>query len=82
MGVIVPTSTNPYPNLNKALEFCKIKGIESILFTGKDGGKAGTIADHVIIAPGKTTAIIQEIHILLGHSMCEYIEREMFPPAK
>jgi len=73
------TTTGNSPNLNKALEFCKANNIETILFTGKDGGKAGLIADYVVIAPGDTTAIIQEIHILLGHSMCEYIEREMFP---
>ena len=77
------TTTGNSPNLNNALKFCQDNNIETILFTGKDGGKAGLIADHVIIAPGDTTAIIQEIHILLGHSMCEYIEREMFPnPSK
>lgn len=73
------TTTGNSPNLTKALEFCKINNIKTILFTGKDGGKAGLIADHVIIAPGESTATIQEIHILLGHSMCEYIEKEIYP---
>lgn len=73
------TTTGNSPNLNKALEFCKENSIETILFTGKDGGKAGLIADHVILAPGETTATIQEIHILLGHSMCEFIEKEIYP---
>ena len=73
------TTTGNSPNLNKALKFCKANNIKTILFTGKDGGDAGLIADHVIVAPGESTATIQEIHILLGHSMCEYIEREMFP---
>jgi D-sedoheptulose 7-phosphate isomerase len=73
------TTTGNSPNLNKALLYCKDNNIETILFTGKDGGSAGEIADHIVIAPGETTAIIQEIHILLGHSMCEHIEQEMFP---
>jgi D-sedoheptulose 7-phosphate isomerase len=73
------STTGNSSNLNKALEFCKSNGIESILFTGRDGGQAGLLADYVIIAPGETTATIQEIHILLGHSMCEYVEKEMFP---
>ncbi len=73
------TTTGNSPNLNKALLYCKDNGIETILFTGKDGGNAGKIADHLVIAPGQTTATIQEIHILLGHSMCEHIEQEMFP---
>jgi len=73
------TTTGNSPNLTKALEFCKTNNIKTILFTGKDGGIAKSIADHVIIAPGASTATIQEIHILLGHSMCEFIERELFP---
>ena len=73
------TTTGNSPNLTKALEFCKTNNIKTILFTGKDGGIAKSMADHVIIAPGVSTATIQEIHILLGHSMCEFIERELFP---
>ncbi len=74
------TTTGNSPNLIKALEYCNEARIESILFTGKDGGPAKSLANHVIIAPGPTTASIQEIHILLGHSMCEHIESKMFPP--
>lgn len=73
------TTTGNSPNLTKALQFCKANKIKTILFTGKDGGIAKSMADHVIIAPGVSTATIQEIHILLGHSMCEFIERELFP---
>ncbi len=76
------TTTGNSPNLNQALKFCKTKNIKTILFTGKDGGIAKSLADHVIIAPGPSTATIQEIHILLGHSLCEYIEKEMFPRDK
>lgn len=76
------TTTGNSPNLIKALEYCNKANIESILFTGKDGGPAKSLANHVIIAPGPSTAAIQEIHILLGHSLCEYIEREMFPRDK
>jgi D-sedoheptulose 7-phosphate isomerase len=73
------TTTGNSPNLIKALEFCKINNIRTILFTGRDGGKSKQIADHTIIAPGDTTATIQEVHIVLGHSMCEYIESKLFP---
>ena len=78
MFLAITTSGNS-PNIIKALELCKEKNIETILFTGKDGGKSKQIADHTIIAPGETTAAIQEIHILLCHSMCEYIEKSLFP---
>jgi D-sedoheptulose 7-phosphate isomerase len=78
MFLAITTSGNS-PNLLKALTFCKENQIKSILFSGKGGGEAATIADFSIVASGKETASIQEIHILLGHSMCEYIESSMFP---
>ena len=77
MFLAITTSGNS-KNLLKALEFCKKNKIRSILFTGRDGGESKNLADYSIIAPGATTATIQEVHILLGHSMCEYIESELF----
>ena len=78
MFLAITTSGNS-PNIIEALDFCRDNNIKSILFTGKDGGQAAEIADYSIIAPSDATASIQEIHILLGHSMCEYIESSMFP---
>lgn len=79
MFLAITTSGNS-PNILEALNYCKKSNIKSILFTGKDGGPAADIADFTIIATGGTTAPIQEIHILLGHSMCEYIEASLFSP--
>ena len=73
------TTSGKSDNLIKALKFCKERGIKTILFTGKDGGQAIKFADFSIIAPGESTASIQELHILLGHSMCEFIEKSIFP---
>ena len=73
------TTSGKSDNLIKALKFCKERGIKTILFTGKDGGQAIKFADFSIIAPGDSTASIQELHILLGHSMCEFIEKSIFP---
>jgi hypothetical protein len=36
------------------------------------------IADFCIIAAGDTVAVIQELHIVLAHSLCEYVENEIF----
>tara|TARA_Y100000590_G_scaffold468581_1_gene651849 strand:- start:34347 stop:34934 length:588 start_codon:yes stop_codon:yes gene_type:complete len=78
MFLAITTSGNS-DNLIKALEFCKKKKIKSILLSGKEGGSSKNLADFSIIVPGDTTAEIQEIHILVGHSMCEFIEKEFFP---
>jgi len=78
MFLAITTSGNS-PNIIEALDFCRENNIKSILFTGKDGGQAAEMANYAIIAPGDATGPIQEIHILLGHSMCEYIESSIFP---
>jgi D-sedoheptulose 7-phosphate isomerase len=41
---------------------------------GNGGGKAKKIVDNSIIIPSKTTARIQEMHILVGHVLCDLIE--------
>ena len=66
------------PNIIEALKVCSEMGIPSILFTGKDGGVAKSLATYCVIAPGQSTAIIQEIHILLEHTLCQCVEKAIF----
>jgi D-sedoheptulose 7-phosphate isomerase len=72
------TTSGSSPNILKALAMCRKMGIPSIVFAGRDGGPARELADHCIIVPGKDTATIQEIHIVLAHSLCEYVEMCIF----
>lgn len=72
------TTSGRSPNILRALQVCRDIGIPSIVFTGRDGGPARDLADHCIIAPGQQTATIQEVHIVLAHSLCECVERALF----
>ena len=72
------TTSGQSPNILKALEQCLVMGVPSIVFCGRDGGQAQYIADHFIIAPGKATSTIQELHIVLAHTLCECVETAMF----
>ena len=72
------TTSGMSQNILEALKVCKEMNIPSILFTGKDGGLAKSLASYTIIAPGNTTAIIQEIHILMAHTLCQCVEIELF----
>jgi len=72
------TTSGMSQNILEALKVCKEMGIPSILFTGKDGGLAKALATYTIIAPGNSTAIIQEIHILMAHTLCQCVEMELF----
>jgi D-sedoheptulose 7-phosphate isomerase len=72
------TTSGNSPNILRALEVCRELCIPSILFTGHQGGKAKSLANYCIIAAGKSTATIQELHIVLAHSLCECVEVEIF----
>jgi D-sedoheptulose 7-phosphate isomerase len=72
------TTSGKSPNILKALEQCKILGIPSIIFSGRDGGPARHLADYAIIVPGIATSTIQELHIVLAHTLCESVENAIF----
>ena len=73
------TTSGVSPSILRALEQCRRQGVKSVLFTGRDGGPAKPLADFAIVAPGGSTNCIQEVHIVLAHSLCESVERAMFP---
>jgi D-sedoheptulose 7-phosphate isomerase len=49
-------------------------GVNTIAFLGKSGGKALNLVSNSIIVDSFDTARIQEMHLLLGHTICEYID--------
>jgi D-sedoheptulose 7-phosphate isomerase len=68
------TTSGNSENILEAVKKCKDLRIPSIIFTGYKGGKVSKIADYAIVVPGGSTMIIQELHIVLAHSLCEFIE--------
>jgi D-sedoheptulose 7-phosphate isomerase len=72
------TTSGRSPNILKALDTCRQRAIPSIVFAGRDGGAAKDVADYCIVVPGEMTSTIQEIHIVLAHSLCECVERAIF----
>ncbi|MEN9300160.1 MAG: hypothetical protein RLZZ429_2473 [Bacteroidota bacterium] len=66
------------PNILKAFETARTKGITTIGFTGATGGKMKDLSDHLINVPSTVTPRIQESHILLGHIICELTEAAIF----
>ena len=69
----ITTSGNSQNVLN-ALEVSKKMGIVTIGLLGKGGGEAASLADQSIIVPSHSTARVQEMHILIGHILCDLIE--------
>lgn len=67
------------PNILKAIEKAKAAGMTVVGFTGATGGKMAGQCDILLNVPSTDTPRIQESHILIGHIVCEMVERAMFP---
>lgn len=72
------TTSGESQNILNALNTCRDIGIPSIVFCGKDGGQAKNLADFCIIVPGIETSTIQELHIILAHTLCGCVESTIF----
>lgn len=73
----ISTSGNSQ-NIINAFEVAKKKNILSVALVGKDGGKMARMADIALVVPSQSTPRIQESHILIGHIICDIIEKEIF----
>lgn len=73
----ISTSGNSV-NVIKAVETANNKGMVTIGLTGESGGKMKAICKYLIKAPSSDTPRIQEAHILIGHIICEIVEKEIF----
>lgn len=72
----ISTSGNS-ENIIKAINKVHDLGGIVIGFTGRDGGKMKNICDVSLVVPSNVTARIQESHIMLGHVICDLVEKEM-----
>lgn len=66
-------------NVVRAFEEANKKGVLTVAFTGESGGKLAKLANMAFKIPSTDTPRIQEVHMLLGHSLCEIVEQKMFP---
>jgi D-sedoheptulose 7-phosphate isomerase len=72
------TTSGNSPNVLRALERARSRGLRSVALLGRDGGKAAPLADIPLIVPVPTTAHIQEAHLVLIHILCAQIESLVF----
>lgn len=79
VALAISTSGNA-ENVLRAVQVCRRLGIVTIGLTGGEGGKLGAVVDHLLcVSATTTTARVQETHILIGHVICELIDRQLFP---
>jgi D-sedoheptulose 7-phosphate isomerase len=73
------TTSGTSPNMIEGFRTATEMGMKTIALTGKDGGEALGMADYALNVKSHHTPRIQEVHITVGHIICELVERELFP---
>ena len=71
------SSSGNSPNIVRALDAARKRGVRSVALLGKDGGKARGKADLELIVASADTARIQEAHTLLLHALLERVEQSI-----
>jgi D-sedoheptulose 7-phosphate isomerase len=66
------------PNIIEGIKQAKQLHMTTIGLLGKDGGQVAQLVDTALIVPSNSTPRIQEVHIMIGHIICELVEEELF----
>ncbi|MCS6805559.1 MAG: phosphoheptose isomerase, partial [Blastocatellia bacterium] len=66
------------PNVVRGVQAARQRGLHTIGLLGKDGGVVKDLVDLAIIVPSDSTSRIQEVHITIGHIVCELVEQSLY----
>jgi D-sedoheptulose 7-phosphate isomerase len=69
----ISTSGNS-ANVIKAVQAAEERGCVTVALAGRDGGKLAPMCHQALVVPSGDTARIQEMHIMIGHMMCDFLE--------
>lgn len=72
------TTSGNSPNVIEGLKKAREKKMRTLLFTGGEGGKAKELAHVVLRIPLAEVPRIQELHLFLGHLICEFVEAKLY----
>jgi D-sedoheptulose 7-phosphate isomerase len=74
--LVISTSGNSL-NILRAIEVAHRLQVKVIGLTGESGGKMRDLCDLCLCVPSKSTARIQEMHIIIGHAICQILEERL-----
>lgn len=78
VALAITTSGNS-PNIIEAIKQARRQEIKTIGLLGASGGQAAGLVDLPLIVPHPDTPRIQEVHIAIGHIICQLLEDELCP---
>jgi D-sedoheptulose 7-phosphate isomerase len=67
------------PNVVEGLKAARDLGLKTLALSGRDGGPVAAQADIALVVPSRNTPRIQEVHITVGHVLCDLVDYILFP---
>ena len=75
--LVLHSTSGESPNVVRAAQAAKVKGVTVVALVGKGGGALKDIVDHCLVVPSDETSHIQELHLALEHIICGMVERAL-----
>ena len=72
--LVLHSTSGESPNVIRAAQSAKARGVAVVAFLGKGGGRLQELADTALIIPATNTARIQELHLAIEHVICDLVE--------
>ena len=67
------------PNVVEGLKAARELGLKTMALSGRDGGPVAQAAELALIVPSRNTPRIQEVHITIGHVLCDLVDFLLYP---
>ena len=74
----ISTSGNS-PNVVEGLKVARELGLATLALSGRDGGPVAAAAELALVVPSRNTPRIQEVHITIGHVLCDLVDFILYP---
>lgn len=75
--VVALTTSGDSPNIRKAVQAARERGLFTIGLTGEGGGKVAPLCDILLDVPSRETPRVQEAHLFLLHLLSHNIEERL-----
>jgi D-sedoheptulose 7-phosphate isomerase len=75
--LIIHSTSGASPNVLRAAEAARQRGLSVLAFSARDGGPLRQLADHSVVIPTERTDRAQELHLCIEHIICDVVERTL-----
>jgi D-sedoheptulose 7-phosphate isomerase len=75
--VVLHSTSGESPNLIRAAQAARAKGVAVVALLGKGGGALRHAVDEALVVPADETSHIQELHLAIEHAICGLVEAEL-----